>query len=197
MLGNTKNKPYSFRTILPWLLIVLGLFLLVIALYAASTKPPKLAGRADVIKLQAIVSDIKAKLGDASGAWQDTSSCTIVEPRKFGQETRYHCEVQYERTRKVSSQKEIERVIDEDVQKLSRSEYVKSLASASYPVFGSQEGIESVGGAEISLGHAFSSHHMCALEYRLVGNIDDQRMRQRIRCYIDTDGTYLQKVDRI
>ena len=170
-----------------------------IALYAASTKPPKRAGRADVIKLQAVVSDIKAKLGDTSGVWQDISSCTIVEPRKFGEEEKYFCEVQYERFSRVHRDDQVRTIIDQQVGLLRNGKY--SVGEVSYPTLVVQEGdtfrAKQAGSATIHV-NLNNVEQNCALGYTLgEASSDGSELRQRIRCYIDTDGTYLQKVDRV
>lgn len=198
----TKSSPNS-SLFLPLLLIIVGSLLLAMMLsfasWKAANKPPKLATREDVIKLQAIVSDIKTKLEDGQGEWQDTSSCTVIKPRLFGDKERYFCEVQYERVMAVTNDDQIKELIDRQVDLLQKGEYIAY--DTRHPTLYIDKNdtfhVKQAGSAKVRVV-VDDVEQNCALGYTLDEiTSDGAELMQRIWCYADTDGTYLQKVDRV
>ncbi len=207
MSKNTRTKKvqsYSFKGLLPWLLIVAGLLLLAAGVSCTSWKvnhqSPKLASREDVLKLKKVVTDIKTKLEDTAGPWQDTSSCTIIAPRLFGDETRYYCEVQYEYASTITGDSQVKSVIDHQVYLLQKGGYV--VKNVRYPKFAVDKNdtfhVNQAGSAIVRTDRLDGLKQNCALGYTLESiTSDSAKLVQQVRCYIDTDGTYLQKVDRV
>ncbi len=196
------DKPQTvYSRLLPYGLIVAGLVVLVVAIswmsWSTGNRAPKLATREGVAKLASIVSNIQATLEGTDEKWQETSSCTVVEPRKFGDKEEYYCNVEYERTRLVTSQIEIKAIVDKNLQGASNLEYIEHVGHSSYPELGIDEGVKSVGGSKIFLKEVVAASQMCALEYRLTGEINKQSLRERIRCYVDTDGAHLSQIKKV
>lgn len=202
MLKNAKSSPpYSFKTLLPWFLIAIGVFLLIAALYAATHRPAKLATKEDITKLRTIVTDIKNKLEDTNGEWQDTSSCTVIKPRLFGDKEEYYCTIEYAREYNfVGSQEVMRDAINEQHQKVAKHPQVGGIRLPSHPSY-----IETEAG-EISVIDQFGSYAFfiknmpsarCAVNNEAKISKGNLIFKQDIGCNIDTVSAFGEKIRKV
>lgn len=204
MPKNTRSITHStFRTILPWLCIVAGLLILAatfsFASWRASHQPPKLASHEDVTRLKEVIADIKTKLEDPNDPWRDTSACTIIKPRLFGDETRYYCRVEYAREYKfVGSQEDMRRAIDEQRKKVAGHLGVRELKSPSYPSYDTtaKDGIVSI--TDNIGSYAFSVKDVpnanCAVNNVIEPSKGAVILKQNIGCTVNTVGAFGQNI---